>query len=777
MTYNHHLLNCSISLFAVVTCLLPVAALAQDATAAAVTPVESGQAEQGGLEDIVVTAQKRKENLQVTPIAVTAFSARALANKNVEDIAGIAEFTPNLQFDSTAPLSGASSAAIVFIRGVGKSGYQVTDDPGVGTYVDGVYVSSSVGGVLDVLDVERIEVLRGPQGTLFGRNTIGGAINITTKRPSKEMEGSLDATYGNYDRMEIRGSIDTPLSDTLRTKLTFGYKRVDGWSKLLAVDYPPPAHNNRGEGALGNVNRGSGRLAIEYTPSDRFNVYLTADVSRIRESTVPSTALAVPLDGTLTAFYNANDAAVTDVPGYGTGVLYDDRWVVAPENKRGTFQTGPNGTILNVTGLSGTAEWKVADSVTFKSITAFRKVTGSFNRDADNSPLQVADCFSDFNQKQFSQEGQVIGSAFADRFEYIAGAYYFKESAVDDYRCALPPSIGTIVLKADADNSSYAAFGQASFKLTDALKITAGIRYTHDKKSLLPDFIYDPTAGGAFAGVRTVPFGRVTNSFSNVSPRFSIDYKVSRDILLYGSYSRGYKGGGFNARTVSPRPEVLAFSPEKLATFEIGTKLELFDRRVRLNLAAFATKYQDIQITVIEDFAPGTQNGGDARIKGFEAELTAKPTDRLTINASLAHLTTQYTKLLPLSPLVRPDFQVRMTNKLSNSPEWSASAGFDYRVPAAAIDGEVIFRGDWSYVSKVYNDDINSIWLTQPGHHNLNAQIAYENSSGNWDLVFWGKNLTDKQYIFSGDANAAAGFVQGNYSTPRTYGVTFRRRF
>ena len=763
----------SASIIVLAACLLPASALAQDVG----VPDAEGSQSSGALEDIVVTAQKRKENLQVTPIAVTAFSATALANKNVENISGIAEFTPNLQFDSTAPLSGASSAAIVFIRGVGKSGYQVTDDPGVGTYVDGVYVSSSLGGVLDVLDVERIEVLRGPQGTLFGRNTIGGAINITTKRPAKEMGGQLEATYGNYDRMEIRGSVDTPLSDTLRTKLTFGYKRADGWSKLLAAEYPPPAHNNRGEGTLGNVNRGSGRLAIEYAPSDAFNLYLTADVSRIRESTVPSTALAVPLDGTLTAFYNSVDAPVIDVPGYGTGVLYDDRWIVAPGNKRGTYQTGPNGTNLNVTGFAGTAEWNVADNMTFKSITAFRKVTGSFNRDADNSPLQVAECFSNFSQKQFSQEGQILGSAFTNRFEYIVGGYYFKESAIDDYRCALPPSIGTIVLKSDADNSSYAAFGQASFKLTDDLKLTAGIRYTHDKKSLLPDFIYDPAAGGAFAGVRTVPYGRVTNTFSNVSPRFSIDYKVSRDILLYGSYSRGYKGGGFNARTVSPRPDVLAFSPEKLATFEIGTKLEFLDRRVRLNLAAFTTKYEDIQITVIEDFAPGTQNGGTARIKGFEAELTTKPTDRLTLSASLAHLDTHYTELLPLSPLVRPEFQVQITNKLSNSPKWSASAGFDYRVPAAAIDGDVTFRGDWSYVSTVYNDDINSVWLTQSGHHNFNAQIAYENSGGNWDLVVWGKNLTDKQYIFSGDANAAAGFVQGNYSTPRTYGVTFRRRF
>lgn len=730
-----------------------------------------------GLDDIVVTAQKRAENLQTTPIAVTAFNAAALANKNVDDISGIAAFTPNLQFDSTAPLSGASSAAIVFIRGVGKSGYQVTDDPGVGTYVDGVYVSSSVGGVLDVLDVERIEVLRGPQGTLFGRNTIGGAISITTKRPSQKPGGSVEATYGNYDRMEIRGSIDTPISDVLRTKLTFGYKRADGWSNLLAVDYPPPAHNNRSQRTPGDVNRGSGRLAVEYAPSDVFNLYLTADVSRIREATVASTALAVPLDGTLTAAYNAVDAARIDVPGYGTGVLYDSRWVVAPGNKRGTFQTGPNGTDLNVTGFAGTAEWKLADNLTLKSITAFRKVDGSFNRDADNSPLQIADCFSDFKQHQFSQEGQLLGTAFSDRVDYIAGAYYFKEGAVDDYRCALPPSIGTVILKSDADNSSYAAFGQASFKLMDDLKITAGLRYTHDKKSLLPDFIYDPAAGGAFAGVRTVPFERVTETFSNVSPRFSLDYKLSRDVLFYGSYSRGYKGGGFNARTVSPRADVLAFRPEKLATFEIGTKLEMLDRRVRLNIAAFTTKYENLQITVIEGFAPGTQNGGDARIKGFEAELTAKPSDGLTLNAALAHLDTKYTKLLAFSPDVLPAFQVRAGNKLSNSPEWTASAGFDYRIPALAIDGDIVLRGDWSYNSKIYNDDINSIWLTQPGYSIFNAQVAYENSAGNWDLVVWGKNLSDKQYIFSGDANAAAGFVQGNYSAPRTYGVTFRRRF
>jgi len=761
MNYKAYLLSRATPLLAILACLAPVSASAEETTK---------------LEEIVVTAQKRVENLQETPIAVTAYSATALANKSIGDISGIAQYTPNLHFDSTAPLSGSSSASVVYIRGVGKSSYQVTDDPGVGTYLDGVYISSSVGGVLDILDVDRIEVLRGPQGTLFGRNTIGGAINITTKRPASEPGGSLEATYGNYNRMELRGSVDTPVSDVLRTKLSFGYKRADGWEKLLAAAYPPPAHNNRSQRTPGDVNRGSVRLAVEYTPTKNFDLYLTADASRIREATVPSSAMAVPLDGTLTAAYNAVDAAVVNIPGYGY-VPYDSRWVVAPGNKRGTYQTGPNGTNLDVNGFAGTAEWKLADHLTLKSISAFREVTGSFNRDADNSPIQLADCFSDFKQKQFSQEGQVLGSAFSNRLEYIGGAYYFKESATDDYRCPLPPSIGTIILKSDADNSSYAVFGQASVKLTEDLKLTAGIRYTHDKKSLLPDFIYDPAAGGAFAGVRTVPFERVTNSFSNVSPRFSLDYKYTPDILFYASYSRGYKGGGFNARTVYPRDSVLAFDPEKLGTFEIGSKMEFFDRRVRLNLAAFTTKYEKIQITVIEGFAPGTQNGGDARIKGFEAEFAAKPTEGLTLNASLAHLDTHYTKLLPLSPLVRPEFQVRISNKLPKSPEWTASASFDYRFPGTMLNGQVVWRGDWSYSSKFFNDDINSVWLTQKAYSIVNSQIVYENSSGDWDLVFWGKNLTDKQYIFSGDANAAAGFVQGNYSPPRTYGVTYRRRF
>lgn len=761
MNYKYHLLSHATPMLALLAFLVPVSASAEETTK---------------LEEVVVTAQKRVENLQETPIAVTAYSATALENKSIRDISGIAQYTPNLHFDSTAPLSGSSSASVVYIRGVGKSSYQVTDDPGVGTYLDGVYISSSVGGVLDILDVDRIEVLRGPQGTLFGRNTIGGAINITTKRPASEPGGSLQATYGNYNRMELLGSVDTPLSDTLRTKLSFGYQRADGWEKLLAADYPPPAHNNRSQRTPGDVNRGSMRLAVDYTPTKNFDLYVTADASRIREATVPSSAMAVPLDGTLTAAYNAVDAAVVNVPGYGY-VPYDSRWVVAPGNKRGTFQTGPNGTNLDVSGLAGTAEWKVADHLTLKSISAYRQVTGSFNRDADNSPIQLADCFSDFKQKQFSQEGQVLGSAFSNRLEYIAGAYYFKETATDDYRCALPPSIGTIVLKSDADNSSYAAFGQASFKLTDDLKLTAGIRYTHDRKSLLPDFIYDPAAGGAFAGVRTVPYMRVTNSFSNVSPRFSLDYRYTPDILFYASYSRGYKGGGFNARTVSPRDSVLAFNPEKLGTFEIGSKMEFFDRRVRLNLAAFTTKYQNIQITVIEGFAPGTQNGGDARIKGFEAEFAGKPTEGLTLNATLAHLEDHYTKLLPLSPLVRPEFQVQMSNKLPKSPAWTASAGFEYRFPGTMLDGEFVLRGDWTYSSKFFNDDINSVWLAQKSYSLINSQIVYENSGGNWDLVFWGKNLTDKQYIFSGDANAAAGFVQGNYSPPRTYGVTFRRRF
>ena len=751
------------------------------------------------LEEIIVTAQRRAESLQDTPISVTAFTSADLQNKGISDISEIADFTPNMMFDTTAIISGSSSAAVIFIRGIGQSNFQVTNDPGVGTYVDGVYVSSAIGGVLDVIDVENIEVLRGPQGTLFGRNTIGGAINITSQKPSAEEGGSLEFTLGNLDKIAVRGTWDQPFSENLLTKWTIGYKRRDGYIKAS----PPLGSNANSTGLFsdsiarnqrdqGDEDEGAARISALYTPTDNLTISVAADISHIREASAASSLAGVQMPaeggiGALTGLYNAFDAPVVDVPGLGTGILYDERFV--PDNPEDeSFQTGPNGTNVDVFGLSGIMEWELSDNITFKSITSYRETEAEFNRDPDGSPLQFTHTYNDFEHEQFSQEVQLYGNFFSEMLDWIAGVYYFTEDATDNLRAQLVPSFGTVNINGSVENESIAVFGQVTWHVTDRLGLTAGVRYTRDDKELLPDFFYEADAGGLFyTGVggspvlgnygdgiaRTVPYELVEDTFTKTTPRFGIDYRLSDDWLTYFSYSEGFKSGGFNARTTAFREAVLGFGPETLKTYEVGTKWQGFDNRVRVNMAAFYSDYSDVQVTVIDDIAPGTQNAGEIEIKGFEIEATALIGDGLQVNFGLGYLDSKYTSLAPLADTVNPVSQIRKSNSLANTPDLSTTLAVEYAIPLAA--SELVLRGDWNYTDEVFNDDINSEILRAPSHHMFNASLAY--TLGNYKLVLWGENLSDERFINAGDANFVIGFLEANYNLPRTYGFTVRREF
>ncbi|MEO0998838.1 MAG: TonB-dependent receptor plug domain-containing protein, partial [Pseudomonadota bacterium] len=318
---------------------------------------------QASLEEIVVTAERRETGLQDTPIAVTAFTADALENKRIDDIAEIAQFTPNLVFDTTSPVSGLSSGAVVFLRGIGNTDFSLTTDPGVGTYVDGVYMSRSAGGVLDVLDVERIEVLRGPQGTLFGRNTIGGAINITSRRPGDELGGSLTATVGNFSRADLRAVVDVPVSDTLRTTLALSRKTRDGFvDRVLVGD------------ELGDEDRLSLRAAAVFEPTESLSFEVSYDYSTIDEQSAGSTLVAFT-PGASTIGYDLFRAAFDPTaPELG-------QFIGNPEDDR-SFATGPTGTNLDVSGLSFSASYDAA-SWSLKYTGAYRETDGSFNRDPD----------------------------------------------------------------------------------------------------------------------------------------------------------------------------------------------------------------------------------------------------------------------------------------------------------------------------------------------------------------------------------------------------------
>ena len=739
------------------------------------------------IEEIVVTAQKREENLQDTPIAITVFTEESLEGRMINDISKLADFTPNVIFDTTTPISGLSNGAAVFIRGVGQLDFGLTTDPGVGTYIDGVYSSRAVGGVLDVVDIERIEILRGSQGTLFGRNTIGGAINITTKRPAETFGGMVEATFGEFERTDFKGSVDIPIAEKFLTKFAFSSKNRNGFVDRISVG-----------DKLGDEDRQSARGSFLLQASDDIELYATLDYTKIDEQSAGSVMVGItefpgaPPLLTPSSTWAYNQVFVPANPG---AVPYTQEQFFV-DGKDRTLATGPTGTDLESFGATLTFSWSLP-WFEFKSISSYRDTEGEFYRDPDNSSIQITETSNpNYNHEQFSQELQVTGALFNERLQYVLGAYYFEEDGTDDVfvpiygalptpagLLALPLYINNFVL---VDNSSKAVFGQGTFDLTDQLAVTFGLRYTEDDKSFGYRQYISPDPGGNIAVLAllgppvTVPgpagdivlWDEVSDEFTELNIRAGIEYQFNDDTLLYFTYADGYKSGGFNFRYVVPRADPLAFDPETLESFEVGVKWQGLDDRLRLNAAGFISEYGDVQIQLFETGGgPLTQNAGVADIIGVEVEVTAVPHERLLINAGFGYIDAEYDELnLPTTNVAQA---INLDTKLPNTPETTVNISADYTHPLAW--GSLVVRGDYRYTDDLYNDAQNSPFLYQDGYHTFNASLTF--STGNWDFSVFGTNLTDKRFITSGDSNFGLGFHEANYNRPREFGGLIRYRF
>ena len=739
------------------------------------------------IEEIVVTAQKREENLQDTPIAITVFTEESLEGRMINDISKLADFTPNVIFDTTTPISGLSNGAAVFIRGVGQLDFGLTTDPGVGTYIDGVYSSRAVGGVLDVVDIERIEILRGSQGTLFGRNTIGGAINITTKRPAETFGGMVEATFGEFERTDFKGSVDIPIAEKFLTKFAFSSKNRNGFVDRISVG-----------DKLGDEDRQSARGSFLLQASDDIELYATLDYTKIDEQSAGSVMVGISefpgapplLAPSSTWAYNQ-----VFVPANPGAVPYTQEQFFV-DGKDRTLATGPTGTDLESFGATLTFSWSLP-WFEFKSISSYRDTEGEFYRDPDNSSIQITETSNpNYNHEQFSQELQVTGALFNERLQYVLGAYYFEEDGTDDVfvpiygalptpagLLALPLYINNFVL---VDNSSKAVFGQGTFDLTDQLAVTFGLRYTEDDKSFGYRQYISPDPGGNIAVLAllgppvTAPgpagdivlWDEVSDEFTELNIRAGIEYQFNDDTLLYFTYADGYKSGGFNFRYVVPRADPLAFDPETLESFEVGVKWQGLDDRLRLNAAGFISEYGDVQIQLFETGGgPLTQNAGVADIIGVEVEVTAVPHERLLINAGFGYIDAEYDELnLPTTNVAQA---INLDTKLPNTPETTVNISADYTHPLTW--GSLVVRGDYRYTDDLYNDAQNSPFLYQDGYHTFNASLTF--SSGNWDISVFGTNLTDKRFITSGDSNFGLGFHEANYNRPREFGGLIRYRF
>jgi len=756
--------------------LLPIQAQAQSAPpqtepAGAAPAADDAPAASEG--DILVTARRQSERLQDVPIAVTAFTGDALARRSVDTLDQIAKFTPNIRFDGAAALSGGNYNATVFIRGVGQNDFAIFSDPGVGFYVDDVYYARSIGSVLDAVDLDSVQVLRGPQGTLFGKNTIGGAVLITTGQPdTHDFSGKIEGTYGSYNRIDVKGYVNIPIvSDTVALRVSGSTIHRDGYVKRLSDG-----------GTEGNRNSDSIRAKLRIQPSEDLTIDIGGDYTRARENSAPSKLIAVAnapgISGQpFLANYNRFVAptlgiiAPNGLNTLNTSYITNDPFT--------TYATGRNRNDLDLWGLQGVIRYKFGNAE-IKSVTAYRDLKAGFNRDGDNTPFTFRETVNDDKQWQFSQELQLTGKAADDRLSYVLGAYYFKEKASDIARADLalglqppllpagPPPTPAVFIKNYTDNYSYAVFGQVSFEIVPKLNIEVGGRYNKDHK--------------VFTSINrrqrdNVEFINVTReaSWSDFTPHVGVNYKPNQNVLLYASYSKGFKQGGFNGRPLASPDEVTAYEPETLDSYEVGIKADLLDHTLTANLAGFHSIYKNIQLTVNQTPQNFVANAAAGRINGLELELVARPVRWFNANASLGYLDAKYTSIgQGLGPTqILP---ITLASKFVKAPKFTATAGAEVTHEFDSA-GKLSLRGDLTMYSRTYQDVANTPLITEPGYVLANARLTYALPGNAIQLSAFVTNLTNSLYYVSGNASSAFGLAEVSYGRPREWGVSASYRF
>ncbi len=742
------------------------------------------------LEEIVVTARKRSESLQDTPIAVSAFNAADLEQRSLTNLIEVTSFAPNVSANSVSRGAGASNAG-VYIRGVGQNDFLFTTDPGVGIYVDGVYFPRTIGGVMDLLDFERVEILRGPQGTLFGKNTIGGAINVVSAKPDGKNGGYAQVTAGNFNRVDARGSFDFPvIADKLFGKVSFSTKNRDGHSNRL--DFPSGEILEKG---VGDEDQTAVRAALRWLPSEDTTVDFSMDYTTQKQSGKPVTMTAIVPTGKLAQLWNLT-------VGGPAGTVYDDRYLI-PGNVDDSYATGPNINNFEGWGVHLTIEQDLGWA-TARSVTAYREFNAHFGFDADGSPLEIASTEDRQKQDQISQEIQLFGEAFDDKLRWQTGLFYFNEygqdinevilseglyqgleglpGPVDGSPLALPTAPGgpgnpiniyfdlLLDIFNDIDITSMAAYAQTIYDITDRLSVTAGARYTYEEKEYYLNMIR-----GA-SGVPAVDKSRARESWNEMTPMGSIQFKLTDDLMTYATISKGFKSGGFNGRVIE-QAAIESFEPEGLTSYEIGLKSEWLDRRLRINAAAFYMDYTDLQVNAISfsektgSLVLRTDNIADAEVKGVEVEMRALLMDNLDLGVNLGYLDFEIVNLDPTVVGITLDTQNVRT------PEWTGSAYGQYTWPWKDY-GEFTLRGDWSYESDSFSDIENTALAVRQAHSIFNARLNFDMPQNGWTLSIFGTNLSNKRVIDNGvQDTAASGFIYGSYNRPREWGVTIKKTF
>jgi len=742
--------------------LLGVALLTGGQQAAAQTATTEAEP----LGEVIVTARRVQENQQDIPIAVTAFSGAKLEERQIFNTTSLDQVVPNLQFANNAPLAGNNSSSAVFIRGIGQTDPTSTVDPGVGLYVDDVYIGNAVGAAMPLMDVDSIQVLRGPQGTLFGRNTIGGAVLITSKEPGDDFGGEIRVGGGSDTLVEAFAALDTPFSETMKARFTAGTRTQDGY-----VTRPDGTD-------LGDTNTWTATAKIAWKPTDAITAKLGFDYTNSDEHGSPLVFAAINEAATFprVASQDAGCPGVVFPTSGPVPMINDPRCAndfqgAGPFHNNGTF---PLRSTLENWGAYLNLSFKFGDALTLKSISSWRDIKWSGVRDADNTPLTILNTTYDVDASQWSEELQLIYES--DKLTGVGGLYYFAQESNDIVTVDLNPPPPGVQHDSDnnkVDNDSWAAFTQWTFHFNEAFAFTAGGRYTEETKRSYPDqFDYSNPA------VKQVPVMWYEDTFSDFTSSASVQWRFSDAAMTYLSYSEGFKGGGwnshFNAVLTPPQQAALQeFQPEEAQTLELGFKLDLAGKTLRLNGAIFSSDYNDMQLTyrgpAPAGVAPFVTNAGKTSIDGAELELLWVPVSALNIEASVGYLDATIDQLDNIPLAVLPPGLVE-GNTLPYAPKWQGHVGLSYGFHAGSI--VITPRVDASYQDTTFFDATDTPEIAQLDSVTvLNASVFLGPADGLWRVTLGVNNATDELYQIAGNSSltTGSGYAETAYARPREY--------
>ena len=691
-----------------------------------------------GIADIIVTATKTGATAaQKTPIAVSVFSSESLASSGVTNVKDLVSLTPNLNVSQTA------ANAQIYIRGIGSNNVFIGSDPNVTVHVDGVYIARAFSQFTDFVDIDRVEVLRGPQGTLYGRNAVGGTINVITRKPADKLEAKAQAAFGNYGLVQYQGYISGPLVPGLvQASISGNYIRHDDYVDNILVN----------QSGVNNADRGAVRGQLRVTPSASLELITRGDYAKSGERVESFSHLLAP-------FRPAPSAS---------SIVGDYRKVA-----------------LNTPQPIKTKNWGVSQEINYalspvfslKSLTAYRQSSYNLSVDIDATELNIVSGQQTDLSKQFTQEFNL--NANVSRFKGVLGLFYFHE----DERATLKINLnvpGLIRFVAPRVVSrSYAAFAQGTYDLTDRLSVVAGIRYTNDRKSVDQSLTLQPAR--AFPdGPNIPPFPFVASTaqtYDAFTPKFGINFQATPGILVFASATKGYKSGGTNY--AADRPGTLAYGPETLWSYEAGLKSDLFDRRLRFNVTGFYYDYKDLQVqSLIAAGVTAISNAATARVKGLEIETIARPVPNLSLTANYSLLDSRYRRfpnasvpvvLVPYlagDPRFTPATQTfdASDNRLNAAPSssFSGSAQYDQDLGFATA----FLRGDYFWQARAYYDPTNVNIASQPSYDLINLSAGLRSQDQGWSAQVIAKNVGNRRYLIAVGTNGVVPSGQAGF--PRT---------